>query len=178
MSLIAVNLKNQIISDLAGITNANTALTILGNTLSTYIKTNAVISFSWNGIQPPSIVDPVIQTTGRITVLTFILTPSSATTQVAAFTTLKSQLIAGLTVAQYNITAAGFVTTPALMSTSPSLSNLTFNVSGTTQDDAMLQFATGIINWIQAQAPTQKILGAHGVFTAPTGIGGTVVSIS
>jgi hypothetical protein len=141
---------------------------------------NAQINFSWNGIQPgpTPVTDPKVTTTGEILGLSFQLTPSLATSQAEAINHLKSELITGLTAAQYNITEAGFTTVPMSMSTSPGINSLNISISGNDRDAALGQLANDIVTWITAQLPTGVIMGSHGLFVAPAGTGGMVTAIT
>ena len=181
MSLSADILKTKIKDAIEGMhSSAGDALSMLGDTLSSYIMENAQINFSWNGIQPatPPVPDPKVTTTGEIMGLSFQLTPSLATSQAEAINHLKSELITGLTAAQYNITEAGFTTVAMSMSTSPGISSLNISISGNDRDAALGQLANGVVTWITAQVPTGIILGSHGAFVAPAGTGGMVTAIT
>jgi hypothetical protein len=156
-------------------TNAAEALSSLGSSIATYIMTNALITFSWNGIQPPT--DPTTTATGKILGLVFTLTPSGASDQSTAINFLKNQFIAGLVASTYNITDPGFTTTPAAMATSPNTSNLNLVITADNRDGAFQQLAISIIDWIKIQIPTGAILGSHGSFVAPPGSGGLVLTI-
>jgi hypothetical protein len=175
MALIASNLKDSIKNDLQGKGTASDALSALATTVATYIKDNAVVNFGWVAAlaNPPFTPDPIVVASGGIIALSFTLTPSMATTQTDAMTAIKTQFIAGLSLGTYNITDAGFTTSPGLLSTSPTINTLSFSISGTDQDTALLQFATGIINWVKAQVPITPCSGTHGTFVGV----GTVVSI-
>jgi len=175
MALVPATLRDNIKSALLNKDNATDALSTLASTCHDYIKANAEVSFDWSAVSSTSVPDPVLTATGKIITLVFTLTPSMVTSQPVAMNTLKTQLIAGLTLGTYNITQTGFVTTPALMSTSPSLSLLTLNITGNDPDTALLQLATGIIDWVKAQVPTAPCTGAR--ILTYTG-GGMVSSIS
>ncbi len=167
MALNATDLKNQIKTDLLNKDNATDALNQLATTCSTYIKTNAEITFVWTAalVNPPNTPDPITVAIGEIITLEFTLTPSLATTQPEGILTLKNQLIIGLTAAIYNITEIGFSTQPGAMSTSPSLTSLTLTISGDSQDTAIEQLASGIIDWVKLQVPIAPCSGTHGVYT-------------
>jgi hypothetical protein len=166
MALVPATLRDNIKSALLDKDNATDTLSTLASTCHDYIKSNTLITFAWTAAlpNPPNTPDPVIVATGEIVSLTFTLTPSMATSQPVAMNTLKTQLIAGLTLGTYNITQSGFATTPALMSTSPSLSLLTLNINGSDQDTALLQLATGIIDWVKAQVPSGPCSGNHAAY--------------
>ena len=153
------------------------ANTLMGNTLSDYIKNNAVITFSWTAalLSPPNTVDPTTTTTWAITLLSFSLSPSGETTPTLAQTAFASQIIASMSLGNYNITASGFSTSPGVFSTSPLISTLDLTtITGTTPYDAQLSFATKIIDWVTAQLPTGPCAGSHGTYVGQ----GLVTAIS
>lgn len=176
MPLVVSELKNVMMAATANKTNAAEALSSLGTSIATYIMTNSLVTFSWNGIQPPT--DPTTTATGNILGLVFTLTPSGATDQLTAINFMKNQFVTGLVASTYNITVPGFSTTPAAMATSPNTSNLNLAITADNRDEAFQQLATSIIDWIKIQMPTGVILGSHGSFTAPPGTGGLVSSIN
>ena len=183
MALVASDLKDLIISDLSSITGldtATTALNILEATISNYIMDNAVVSFAWNGIEviPPPVVDSTTTATGEIEGLVIDLTPSMATTQANALSHISGEIITGVSAATYNITDIGFSTTPLPLSSAPTIGSLSLNIFATTQDSAMLKFAQDIVDYITSLVPTAPVLGSHGSYTAPTGTGGTVTTIT
>lgn len=181
MSLSADELKISMESATRGIsTSAGDALSALGNAIGSYIMENAEINFSWNGIQPgtPPVTDPKVIATGKISGLSLKLTPSLATTQAAAMKHFSEELVTAMKSAQYNISETGFATTPQSMSTSLQIEKIDISVNANERDKALLQLATCIVTWVQAQVPTGIVIGSHGNFSAPAGAGGSVTAIS
>ncbi len=181
VALSASALKDEIKKAIEGIdSSAGDALSAMGDAIAGYLMENAQINFSWNGIQPgsPPVTDPKVTTTGEIMGLSFSLTPSMATSQAGAIEHLKNELIAGLSAAQYNISEAGFTTSPQSMGTSPGINGLSIAISGNERDAALGQLADGIVTWVKAQVPTGVVLGTHAAFAAPAGTGGMVTAIT
>lgn len=184
MFLSASTLAGLIKTNLAGATDAATANMILGDTITNYLLSNTVFSFSWAALQttptPPSPTpDPVTSATGAFISLTITITPSGATDSAGANESFKNQLIAGMTDATYNITDPGFTTTANSMTTSTNINNLVLTPGGeTNQDAALLDRCTKIIDWVKQLAPTGTCNGTRTdesiVYTGT----GTVTSIS
>ena len=170
--LDATTFANLIKTNLSGITDAASANTILGNTISSYLLANTVFTFTWTAAMTvtPFTPDPVTVTTGTFTSLTITITPSGATTTANAMDALESQIISGMTSATYNITTTGFTTTPASMGSSSTLNNLDLTPSGETDGTLALQnMCQKIINWVKQLAPIATVPGTHGVYTG-TGV--------
>jgi hypothetical protein len=161
--MIANDLASAMKAATQGQTAAVPALTALGNAISTYIKANAVVAFSWAGALavPPFTPDPVVVATGKITLLTITLTPSMATSQPSAIAHLSSEITAGVKAGSYNVTDAGFATAAATMSTIP---DLVLAISAPDRDAAYLAMATQIVAWIIAYVPAQTCSGSHGLY--------------
>jgi len=159
---------------------ANTLLTEMGKSISDYIKENAVVNFSWVGIDPIGPVpatpvptpDPVITAKGKITLLSFNLTPSMNSTPIPH---MQLELVAGMTLAMYNITDSGFST--IAMPVGPAAATLVLSFSGIDRPSTMLSLATSVVNWVKALKPIGIILGSHGKYLAPLGTGGMVTTI-
>lgn len=171
--LVAEDLKDLLISNLDGITDATLALSTVSSTISTYIKDNAEISFSWVASNPSGDPDPTITAQGEIVSLDIEITPSLADNQASAFVILTTQVTTTTALGIYNITDTGFVTSSGSLSSSPSIGAFTLVVSGTDQEAAMLQFAQAFVDYIILQLPTSPCSGTHGTYT---GIG-TITSI-
>ena len=94
----------------------------LGEKIANYIMGNAVIDFSWVAVLPPpaSTPDPIIVAKGEILSL-IILTPPSMATTFNDMVGLTTAIRLGFTIGTYNITDAGFSTTPALFGATPPL---------------------------------------------------------
>jgi len=175
MPLIASELKDNLISELNGVDNANDALSLLGDTISTYIVENALINFAWVAANPSGTPDPVVVAQGEIVSLQITLTPSLADNSAQAFTHLIAEVTTSFALGTYNITDDGFVTSPGSLSTSPSIGVFSINVDADNQEDALLQLAQAFITYIQNQIPTAPCSGVRiGIYTGT----GTVVSIS
>ena len=165
MALNANSLKDLIKTNLANIDpiTAQSAMQELATTLSTYIKVNAQVTFVWAATlpNPPYTPDPIVVTVGNVITLEFALTPSGLTDSTAAQDYLKNQLIAGLTEGTINVVTSGFITTPITFATSPSLNSLDLIISGSNPDDAQLDFATKIVDWVKLQKPSAPCTGSH-----------------
>ena len=139
MALSEVELQNIIMTSTFGKTNATDALLDLGRVIASYIKANAIVS--------PG---------GEIISLDFVLTPSMAAIQSSAYSHLISEFVAGLTAAMYTVLVqegSNMVLETLPMSTSPSLSGLTFSVTGYDREAAFLSFSTSIVTWVKSQLP-------------------------
>ena len=177
MSLSVNDFKNVMMDSTNGATDGVAALLDLGTAIANYLKDNAIIDFSWNGINPgpPTVIDPVIVTTGEIISLAIVLTQSLATTAEDAMNFMANEITNGLKLGMFNITATGFSCTPVLMSDIPPLA---LSPGGDSREEAYSNIAEQIIDWITGYSPAGIILGSHGAFTAPTGTGGSVSGIS
>jgi len=172
--LNATALKNAILSEIANLTDAGTALQKLGTAIGDYIASNAVVAFTWVAVNPVGgAPDPVASASGGITTMTVALTPAyGVVDHNVAQAHLETECNAALSLALYNITDAGFSTAPVVFGVVDSL-NLT--VSKTSDSDiAIGELAENIIDWIKSQKPVAPCAGTHGVFVGT----GTVLSIS
>lgn len=173
--MVAADMAVYILSQMAGVSSAEDANERFGNSAATYIKDNAEITFSWVAAlpYPPYTSDPQTQATGEIVFLEFNITPSYTNTKESAHNHLKTQLISGMMNAMYNITEAGFSTTQASMSSSPTINNLILEANGSTPMDAMTEMCQSIIDWVKQLAPVAPCAGSHGSYVG----NGTVIQI-
>ena len=199
MALVAADLRDVMIAALTSITGdghtAQDALDLLADSIETYIMDNAAIAFSWNGVQAATPFGSENTTpSGEIQGLSISLSPSMATPeqgQTFALAHLSDEIITGVSAATYNITDSGYATSPLPLSSAPTIDSLVTSITGITvvdppaeppaptpQEQAHLQLAQCIIDYITGLAPTAPVLGTHGTFSAPTGTGGTVTAIS
>ena len=164
---------------LAGQTAASSAMGKLAEALQDFIMNNAVVRFTWNGIKPGSPPTPETKPAkGKIQNLVFNLTPYMQASQSGAFQHFHNQLVAGLSTATYNITDSGYSTGPLPMSSSPTISTaLVLSVNSNTQDGALGQLSSCIVDWVEAQLPPVPVTGSRGSYLAPPGSGGLIVSI-
>lgn len=167
MSLSASVLASLLKTNLASATDAATANTIMGDTITSYLLSNTIFTFVWSAVQttpplasPPP--DPITSTTGIFASLTIAITPSGATSASDAMTALKDQIVDGMSKATYRISKTGFSTSAALMSSSSTLDNLILTPSGSTSgDDAMLDLCTKIITWVKQLTPAAPCTGTR-----------------
>lgn len=168
MAMNKTAMANYIINRMLALVNPTpvTALKEFGDSISDYIKNNAEFTFSWAAQLPyyPYTVDPTTTTTGKFSTLNIVFTQSRATTVIAARNHIRNEIIAGMTAAFYNITASGFSTTPASMSSSATLQALVIEYYATTQLEAMEKLSNLIITWVKALAPTAPCAGSHGSY--------------
>ncbi len=163
--------------------NGENCIKDLGYAIGDYIVANALVTYSWHGIDPGPPASETVATTGEIILHGINLTWSAVTVPVAGLTWLASQITTGMRIAQYNITAGGWSTAPLPCFDIPNLVLVIAINTGipnwwlTARDEAYTQLATQICNWIWAYAPAAPNLGSHGSYTAPSGTGGTVVAI-
>lgn len=169
--LNATNLAQAILDATYLKTSAAEALQAEGEAVADYIMNNAEFAFSWEAVNAVPEPDPVTTATGEFVSLSISLTPSNATTKAAADTHLISEYVAGMSGATYNITDSGFSTTAGSMSTAPTVSSLTLTVNATTRENAALQKATQIINWIKALKPAGVCSGARSGYTGEGSVG-------
>lgn len=184
MALVAADLRDAMIAVLVPITGdghtAQDALTLLASSINTYVMNNAVVAFAWNGVQAASPYGTENTTpNGEIESLNIVLTPSMATTQGSGLSHLSTEIITGVSAATYNITDGGYSTTPLPLSSAPTIGSLDIIIDNkTTQQDAHMSLAQCIVDYVTGLVPTAPVLGSHGSYTAPTGTGGTVTSIT
>lgn len=172
MSLNANALANELKNAVEGETDAFSAMSKLGNAIANYLLNNAQLTFVWNGIKSSDgSPDPVTSASGGIVSLTITLTPEGTKNHVNNMSHLANQIRSGVLVGTYNITQGGFSTSPLPMADAPPL-NLSMG-GEEARDDAFLNLCTQIVNWMKSYAPSAKILGSHGAYTAPPGTGGT-----
>lgn len=159
--------------DMAAVTSI---LTDYGNAIADYIRSNAEIVFSWNGIQPgsPPVIDPVTSATGEFTSVTITLTPSSASTYGPGMSHFSLEVSAGMAAALYNVTQGGFSISPGVYGIPPTV----FSVSGDDRDAAFDDLCGQIIGWITGYVNTTPLLGTHGSFLAPPGVGAIMTAIT
>ena len=139
-------------------------LVALANAISTYIVDNAEIAFTWEAVNtiPPNDTES-IATTGEIITCPIVFTPSMAIVPQIGLTYLMLELVAGIKLGTFNITAGGWSTTAQLMSDCPAF---TLYIDGTgDRDSAFLQMATQIVNQIKAYSPGTPIPGTHGTYS-------------
>lgn len=165
---LADKMKNAV----AGKTDAVDALAALSSAISEYIVENAVINFSWIAVNPVGgAPDPITSAAGSFTSMPIVLTPSGVTDYEQSQAQFSSQCDSGFSASQYNITDAGFSTTPAVAGTSIPL---TLSIPETNSyDEAMSALASNIVDWIKQQVPTIPVSGTHGVYVGA----GSVISI-
>ena len=166
-------LKNELISATNNKGTAQDALSSMGNAIASYLKANAIFNFSWVAVNGSGSPDPVTTAQGEFISLNISLSPSNADNQSDAIINLESELIIGVSAGMFNITSAGFVTTPVIIDSPPTINNLNIEIEGNNRENAMLQLATDIIDWIKQLIPTNTVSGTHGAYT---GIG-TVLNI-
>lgn len=186
MALVAADMADALKSAVAGMSDASTARQAEADALADYIMSNAEIQFAWNGINPgpPPVPDPVTAAMGAISNLMFTFTPVPSPDPEASRSAMKTQIIAGMSAALYNITDAGFSTTPLSFASAPEISTLDLSGITTSEtdpvaagDDVRTKLCQRIVSWVQSLHPPAPVLGSHGAFTAPPGTGGLVVSI-
>lgn len=163
--------------------NGQDCIKELGYAIGDYIVANALVTYSWHGINPGPPVAETVPTTGEIISHGINLTWSYAPVPLTGLVWLASEITAGMKIGLYNITAGGWATTPLPCIDLPLLV-LTISISTgvpgwwfTARDVAFTQLATQICTWIWSYAPAAPNLGSHGAYLAPPGSGGTVVSI-
>lgn len=166
--LIPEDLASLIKTNLEGIMDATSANTILGNTIATYVFDNTEFTFSWIATQtappPPGapIPDPIIIANGVFDSLTITLTPSGESEPESAKEHTKNEVVVGMTSATYTIYDSGFSVALASMGSSPTLDTLDLQIEVTdSQDDALLDLSTKIINWVKQLSPTAPVSGTR-----------------
>lgn len=183
MALVASNLKDAIVDgfeplnqDFAdgNLSNPPTAYTSkLSEIINEYVVDNASLTFSWTATNPGTgAPDPIVSTTGEFLTFTVSITPSGITDPSLAQSALATQMGTSVLTSTYNITATGFITTPAAIGTLSS--PISFNINSTEPEQALLQLSTDIINWIKAFVLATPCAGTHGVYVGS----GSVTAIS
>lgn len=155
----------------------------LGNAISKYIITHALLTFTWVAVNTvPNYDTETLQTTGEILTCPINLTPSMAIVPVTGLIWLATEIVNGIRLGLFNITAPGWTTGPELLSDCPDFT-LTIDVinlqnSGGSCEDmresSYNQLATQIVNQIIAYHPITPIQGMHGTYSGAT----TVCTIS
>ena len=166
-SSLATEMKNAV----GGKTDAIDALSSLSTAISEYIKSNAVITFSWIAVNPSGVPDPMTSASGAFTSVKIVLTPSGTDNYQQSQSQFSSQCDAGLSASMYNITDAGFSSSPASPGTTIPLA---LSIPETNSyDEAMNALASDIVDWVKQQIPSVPVSGSHGAYVGV----GSVVSI-
>jgi hypothetical protein len=158
-------LKDKLLSDLNNITDTTQAMQKLGLSLQEYFLQNTDFKFSWIAFSSNGVPDPITTASGKFISLQILLYPSYTIDHDVAIKTLQNSLIVAFTGAFYTITDPGFSVSPGSFASSPLLQNLKINISNTTDRDiAMMDLSKSLIDWIKMQAPTQSVIGSHGIY--------------
>lgn len=170
--LVPSELASKLIANVVGPDSAS-AFRQLGDTLSDYVKQNAVVNFAWVGATttPPPTPDPTVVATGKIINFNLELSPSFSPDPVSAFALLSLQFQVGWALATYNITSGIFSTTPGVVGTALPL---VITIAAPDRNAAMLLLATQFITWIKSHIPLAPCSGSNGPYVGS----GTVVSIT
>lgn len=171
--LNAESLKTEILDEIANLIDADEALQKLGVVISEYFKNNAEISFMWIATNPVGgAPDPTTSANGSILSVAFSLTPSHEIDSSASKAHFESECNSALSLAQFNITDAGFSTAPAVFG---SVLPLSLSIPETdNSNEAILGLSESIVDWLKSQIPASPVSGTHGVYVGT----GTVISIN
>ncbi len=164
MPLVSADLKTAMLDATAGALDP----IALGTSIADYIVANAVLNFAWVAMDSSSVPDPVTTATGEIISCTIVFAQTGSNENGASMTLLGNWIMAGLTAAQYNITAAGFACTPVSLAgpvAPPDLTPPTIPEGGDVRDLLFTNMATKIITWLMAYVPPAPVSGTRGSFT-------------
>ena len=163
------------------LTSSETALDLLiewGDRIQEYINDNAEVNYSWIGIQILPVVttpppDPVITAVGEISDIDINLTFSESHDRNTLFGDLSSGITGGVSVGMASITDDGFTVPPNILSSSPTIGNLSLYF--TLPDDTELDqaralsldiLADNIINYVKQLIPAPQVgIRVAGVIT-------------
>jgi hypothetical protein len=170
VALVAIDLATEMYNSTLGISVPGAAFVPLANAISSYILANAELMFSWNGINPANgAVDPVVSVPGGIDSLVITLTSSGATTPGPGLAHFAGEITVGMQSGTVNVSDPTFILGSGVMADCPVLS---LALAGETDSFAAYESLAGqVITWLQGYTPGIILLGSHGVFQAPPGIG-------
>ena len=160
MALVASALAQAIVDALKDIDDPSQAGPKFGKAVSDYIKDNAMVMYTWAGVNPSSgapdpvtMIQPVVQAPTAPWSM-----PQGATVPAAAMAALGTALSSYLTTMMLDPSAAGFTLSPmniiAVIVLSPS--------GADNQQDAMMTLAGDIIGGLSV---TPAASGTHAAFT-------------
>ena len=92
--------------------NGQDCIKELGYAIGDYIVANALVTYSWNGVNPGPPIAETVPTTGKIISHGINLTWSYAPVPLTGLTWLALEITNGMKIGLYNITAGGWATTP------------------------------------------------------------------
>lgn len=155
-------LKTTLMTATLGATDANVAMKKMGDAITEYILTNALVNFGWVAFTvPPPLPDPVIATVGKMYDVAVVLTPSKMTSAVSAMAYLANEIRLGVSIGTYTPDAPWSCSYGTMLD----IPILVLTPSGVADRDAsFLHMATEIYTWITSYVPTVTCSGAHGAY--------------
>lgn len=171
MSLVVDDLKSSMMNATANCETASDALIKLGNAINSYLLDNTEILFSWSAVLavPPFTADPVVECNGGMSAINIVLTPSNVSDKTNSLLKLSTEIIAGVSVGLYNVTASGFSVTAMPLLPTPTLASLLINIvydkDKDTRDEYFRQISDQIITWVKSFKPISPCSGSHGSYT-------------
>jgi hypothetical protein len=174
MPLSPNGLANEIVNSIKGkITNQNAAsqfMLELGHAIARYLTKNTSVTYAWSGIQPgsPPVPDPVITYTTKQVVGDFACSPTGVSDPVTHGIILGKQITDGIRTFKimpafgWAVPPGGFLCSPPIIL--PPCPKKDIYQYWLTQSTIILMFYKA---WIK---PT-PLMGTHGAFLAPPGVG-------
>lgn len=173
--LVAQDLADEIIAAMMeGVSSPEDANTKISTVLNEYTVENAEIMFAWSGVSPDGSPDPVTVATGEVTLMEVVLFPSGAEDPLSAIASFVAQIVGGMNLAMFNITAPGWNTVPGQFSSASNVGDLDISIDADNLADAMLQFSEDWVSYFTALTPSAPCTGTHGPYTGS----GAITSIS
>jgi hypothetical protein len=174
MPLSPNGLANEIVSSIKGKINkqnaANQLMPELGRAIARYLTKNTSVVYSWSGIQPgsPPVPDPIVTYTTKQVVGDFVCSPTGASNPVMHGIILGKQITDGIRTFKI-MPASGWVLPPGGFLCAPPIILPPCPQKDTyqywlTQSNIILTFYKAWIN----PAP---LMGTHGAFLSPPGLG-------
>jgi hypothetical protein len=174
-------LANEIVNSIKGkITNQNAAnqfMPELGHAIARYLTKNTSVVYAWSGIMPgiPPVPDPVAAYTTKQIVGDFTCSPTMASDPVSHGIILGKQITDGIRTFKI-MPAAGWAVPPGGFLCAPPIILPPVPWKDTYQ--YWLIQATIILTFYKMWIKPAPLMGTHGQFLAPPGIGSRMILIS
>jgi hypothetical protein len=181
MPLSPNGLANEIFNSIKGrINNQNAAAQFMpefGHAIARYLTKNTSVTYSWSGIQPgsPPVPDPVVEYTTKQVVGDFVCSPTGASNPMMHGIILGKQITDGIRTFKI-MPAPGWAVPPGGFLCAPPIILPPCPQKDTYQ--YWLMQSNIILTFYKAWINPAPLMGTHGAFLAPPGLGSSMVLIS